>query len=107
MSRIRSSAKAVFAVVLAASLVVGCSSGASSGPTATGTQDSVDAALKAGGTITYWSWTPSAKEQVAAFEKEYPNVKVNYVNAGTNKEEYAKLQNSIKAGSGGPDVAQI
>jgi multiple sugar transport system substrate-binding protein len=107
MSPIRSRAKAVFAVALAATLAVGCSSGASTGPAATGNQDSVDAALKAGGTITYWSWTPSAKEQVAAFEKEYPNVKVDYVNAGTNKDEYTKLQNAIKAGSGAPDVAQI
>ncbi|HEY2062272.1 MAG TPA: sugar ABC transporter substrate-binding protein [Amycolatopsis sp.] len=108
MSRIRTRAKVFAAVVLAAALAAGCSSGGSSGPAgATGTQDSVDAALKAGGTITYWSWTPSAKDQVAAFEKEYPNVHVNYVNAGTNKDEYTKLQNAIKAGTGGPDVVQI
>lgn len=109
MSRFRTRAKAAAAVALAAALAVGCSSGGtSSAPAAaTGTQDAVDAALKAGGEITYWSWTPSAKDQVAAFQKEYPNVKVNYVNAGTNKEEYTKLQNAIKAGSGAPDVAQI
>ena len=110
MSRIRNHAKAAVAVALAAALAVGCSSGGGSSTApaaATGTQDSVDAALKAGGEITYWSWTPSAKDQVAAFQKEYPNVKVNYVNAGTNKEEYTKLQNAIKAGSGAPDVAQI
>ncbi|MGW5718330.1 ABC transporter substrate-binding protein [Amycolatopsis sp. NPDC003865] len=109
MSRFRTRAKAAAAIALAAALAVGCSSGGtSSAPAAaTGTQDSVDAALKAGGEITYWSWTPSAKDQVAAFQKEYPNVKVNYVNAGTNKEEYTKLQNAIKAGSGAPDVAQI
>ncbi|SDW29405.1 multiple sugar transport system substrate-binding protein [Amycolatopsis xylanica] len=102
MSRIRSRVRAAAAVALAATLAA-----CSSGTTPAGNQDSIDAALKAGGTITYWSWTPSAKDQVAAFEKEYPNVKVNYVNAGTNKEEYTKLQNAIKAGSGGPDVAQI
>ncbi|MEU0793431.1 extracellular solute-binding protein [Amycolatopsis sp. NPDC005961] len=109
MSRIRTRAKAAAALALAAALAVGCSSGggSSTAPAATGTQDSVDAALKAGGEITYWSWTPSAKDQVAAFQKDYPNVKVNYVNAGTNKEEYTKLQNAIKAGSGAPDVAQI
>ncbi|MFC0430604.1 sugar ABC transporter substrate-binding protein [Kutzneria buriramensis] len=74
---------------------------------ATGTQDAVDAALQAGGTITYWTWTPSAKAQVEAFEKEYPKVKVNLVNAGTGNDQYTKLQNAVKAGSGGPDVAQI
>ena len=34
-------------------------------------------------------------------------MKVNLVNAGTNTEEYTKLQNAIKAGSGAPDVVQI
>src|SRR5690606_41181 len=57
--------------------------------------------------ITYWSWTPSAEAQVAAFEEAYPNVTVNLVNAGTANEEYTKLQNAIKAGSGGPDVVQV
>ncbi|MGC7098239.1 ABC transporter substrate-binding protein [Amycolatopsis lurida] len=107
MSRIRSSTSAAVAVALAAALAAGCSSGTTGPAAVTGTQDAVDAALRAGGTITYWSWTPSAKDQVAAFEKEYPNVKVNYVNAGTNKEQYTKLQNAIKAGTGGPDVAQV
>ena len=45
---------------------------------------------------------PSAEAQVAAFEKKYPNVKVKLVNAGTNNNEYTKLQNAIKAGSGRP-----
>ena len=67
----------------------------------------LDAALEKGGTITYWTWTPSAEAQVAAFEKQYPNVDVELVNAGTGNDHYTKLQNSIKAGSGGPDVAQV
>ncbi|HEV7183521.1 MAG TPA: sugar ABC transporter substrate-binding protein [Leifsonia sp.] len=97
------------ATVLAASAVLGaslvaCSSG---GGSASGSGSDVDAALKKGGTITYWTWTPSAQAQVAAFEKQYPKVKVNLVNAGTNTTEYTKLQNSIKAGSGAPDVAQV
>jgi multiple sugar transport system substrate-binding protein len=101
--------RAVAALTMAAALATACSSPAqdSGSAKATGTQAAVDAALLAGGTITYWSWTPSAKAQVAAFEQEYPKVKVNYVNAGTGKDEYTKLQNAVKAGSGGPDVAQI
>ena len=71
-----------------------------------GSQDAVDAALKAGGAITYWTWT-DAKKQVEAFQKQYPNVKVKLVNAGTGNDHYTKLQNAIKAGSGAPDVAQI
>src|SRR6185437_10160631 len=88
--------------VIAAALV-GCSSSGSGSSSAT----DVDAALKQGGSITYWTWTPAAKDQVAAFEKEYPKVKVKVVNAGTNTTEYTKLQNAIKAGSGAPDVAQV
>jgi len=85
----------------------GSSDSGSGGDTAAGSQADLDAALEAGGTITYWSWTPSAQDQVDAFEKAYPNVTVNYVNAGTNTDEYTKLTNAISAGSGGPDVAQI
>ncbi|RSM88684.1 sugar ABC transporter substrate-binding protein [Kibdelosporangium aridum] len=97
---------AVAALVTA--MVAGCSSGTSTNqPAVTGNQDAVDAALQAGGTITYWSWTPSGQEQVEAFQKEYPKVKVNLVNAGTGNDHYTKLQNVIKAGSGAPDVAQI
>lgn len=81
-------------------------SGGGSGD-AGGSFDAVEAALETGGELTYWSWTPSAEAQVAAFEKAYPNVKVNLVNAGTNNDEYTKLQNAIKAGSGAPDVVQI
>ncbi|MEO6084165.1 MAG: sugar ABC transporter substrate-binding protein [Umezawaea sp.] len=103
--RHRKAAAAVVALV--AVVATGCSSATNSGPAASGSQESIDAALAAGGTLTYWSWTPSAKDQVAAFEKEFPKVKVNYVNAGTGNDHYTKLQNAIKAGSGAPDVAQI
>ena len=81
--------------------------GNNGGAAASGSLDSIKAALQKGGEITYWSWTPSAEAQVAAFEKAYPKVKVKLVNAGTSNDEYTKLQNAIKAGSGGPDVAQI
>ena len=106
MSPTRRRVKAAVALALTA-LLTACSSGGDTAASTGGSPEALDAALKAGGTITYWSWTPSAKAQVAAFEKEFPNVKVNYVNAGTNKDEYTKLQNAIKAGSGAPDVAQI
>ncbi|WP_136706288.1 sugar ABC transporter substrate-binding protein [Agromyces sp. H66] len=88
-------------------LLAACASGAGSADDGGGSADDLDAALEAGGELTYWSWTPSAEAQVAAFEEAYPNVDVELVNAGTNTEEYTKLQNAIKAGSGAPDVVQI
>lgn len=98
------------AVAIAAALALtlsACSSGSGGSDTGGGSPAALDAALKAGGSITYWSWTPSAQAQVTAFEKEFPNVKVNYANVGTSKDQYLKLLNAIKAGSGAPDVAQI
>jgi multiple sugar transport system substrate-binding protein len=104
------------ATAMAAAVLVGVSLAACSGSDAStesdtapaaGSAAALDAALEAGGEITYWSWTPSAEAQVAAFTKAFPKVKVNLVNAGTNTEEYTKIQNAVQAGSGGPDVAQI
>ncbi|MGW9182437.1 ABC transporter substrate-binding protein [Agromyces sp. NPDC055661] len=96
----------IAAAALAIGALAACSSGGGS-TSAGGSADDLDAALEAGGKLTYWSWTPSAEAQVAAFEKAYPKVDVELVNAGTNTEEYTKLQNAIKAGSGAPDVVQI
>src|ERR1035438_3029379 len=79
---------------LVAATLVGCSSaGSTASGSSTGTA-AIAAALAKGGTITYWTWTPAAQAQVAAFEKAYPKVKVNLVNAGTNTTEYTKLQNA-------------
>lgn len=107
-SRTVSLSRRIAAIVVASALIgtalAGCASNSSGTPA--GSTD-VAAALKKGGTITYWSWTPSAEAQVAAFEKAYPKVHVKLVNAGTNTTEYTKLQNAIKAGSGAPDVAQV
>ncbi|RZS91121.1 carbohydrate ABC transporter substrate-binding protein (CUT1 family) [Motilibacter rhizosphaerae] len=83
------------------------SSGGSAAAAGAGGSDKLAAALQKGGELTYWTWTPSAQAQVKAFEAAYPKVKVNLVNAGTGNDEYTKLQNAVKAGSGAPDVAQI
>lgn len=111
MSIARSAVRRTLSVVAAAALIgtlAACSSGDDgSNSEASGSASDLDAALEKGGKLTYWSWTPSAEAQVAAFEEAYPNVDVELVNAGTNTEEYTKLQNAIKAGSGAPDVVQI
>ncbi|MBT9605115.1 sugar ABC transporter substrate-binding protein [Microbacterium sp.] len=102
--------RAVFALAataLSVGALTACSGGSTGGSSNGGSADDIEKALQEGGELTYWSWTPSAEAQVAAFQKTYPNVKVNLVNAGTNTEEYTKLQNAIKAGSGAPDVVQI
>ena len=105
--RIRTVAVATASIFALGLTLAGCASGGSGADAGSGTADDLEAALEAGGELTYWSWTPSAEAQVAAFEEAYPNVDVKLVNAGTNTEEYTKLQNAITAGSGAPDVAQV
>ena len=83
------------------------SSGSGSGSGSTASAADMAAALQKKSSITVWAWAPQTKDIVTAFEKKYPNVTVNLVNAGTSITEYTKLQNAIKAGSGVPDVAQI
>lgn len=114
----RNAAGAAAGLALAAALAA-CSSSTSSSPSApvsggggggsssASASSSGAAALQQPATLTWWAWAPQDKQLVAEFEKQYPNVKVNLVNAGTGTAEYTKLQNAIKAGSGVPDIAQV
>jgi multiple sugar transport system substrate-binding protein len=92
---------------LAALTLAACGSGSDGDATPAGSADDLQAALEAGGELTYWTWTPTGQAQADAFMAQYPQVDVTVVNAGTAGDEYTKLQNAIKAGSGAPDVAQI
>jgi multiple sugar transport system substrate-binding protein len=106
----RRGAAVVAAGTLAAAALTACSSSSNSGSTSSGATTSATdmaAALQKKSTLTVWAWAPQDKDIAAAFEKKYPNITVNLVNAGTSTTEYTKLQNAIKAGSGIPDVAQI
>ncbi len=98
---------AALAVAAVAAVSLAACSGTSGSGGNGGSASDLDAALKKGGELTYWTWTPSGQDQADAFMKAYPNVKVKVVNAGTATDEYKKLQNAVKAGSGAPDVAQI
>jgi len=70
-------------------------------------QSRIQAALQKPTTLTFWGWAPQTAPVVAAFEKAYPMVKVNYIDMQTNYNEYAKLQTALKANSGIPDVVQF
>ncbi|MCU1447466.1 ABC transporter substrate-binding protein [Cryobacterium sp.] len=98
---------AVVATGLALSLTLAACSGGGAGSAETGNADDIAAALKEKSTITVWAWAPAVEDIATAFEKENPNVTVKVVNAGTGNDQYIKLQNAIKAGSGAPDIAQI
>jgi len=79
----------------------------SSSPESAGSPESLDAALEEGGTIQFWSWTPSAQAQADAFMAEYPNVKVEVTETGGSSDQTMQLQNALTAGSGIPDVVSM
>ena len=54
------------------------------------------------GTITIWSWTDDPKYQIEAFNKVYPNVKVEFTQIG---EDYdVKMQTIVDNEADGPDI---
>ncbi|ROR38052.1 ABC transporter substrate-binding protein [Kitasatospora cineracea] len=96
------------ALVPAAALVLGLTACGSSGAgSAAPAVTDPAAALDTPTTLTFWTWAPNIDKTVALFEQKYPKIKVNVVNAGQSATEYTKMQTAIKAGSGGPDVAQV
>ncbi len=90
---------AVLAVAGMAALgLAGCSGGSSSSSAGSATS----------GTVNWWGWTPelaTAKTYIAAFNKAYPKIKVNYKQV-TIADWEAALRPAL-ASSSGPDVFDI
>ena len=111
MSRFRTVAAVASAAALALSMAACGSSdddtSSAGGGSATVSDADVQAALDKGGNLTVWAWEPTLKQVVTEFQKKYPNVKVDLVNAGTGDKQYTALQNAITAGKGVPDIGQI
>jgi multiple sugar transport system substrate-binding protein len=72
---------------LSAALAAACGSsgGSGGGSSASATavsQSAIDKAMTTPTTLTFWTWVPDIADEVALFEKKYPAIKVNVVNAG-------------------------
>jgi multiple sugar transport system substrate-binding protein len=93
----------MLALIAAIGLIAAACS--STTPKSTASPATINASTK--GSITFWTWVKDMDKEVALFNKKYPNIKVNVVNAGQGSAEYKKLQTALKAGKGAPDVAQI
>src|SRR5581483_11651322 len=86
------------AVVLAVSLLAGCSGGKA----ARGASSSMDPHKTYN--LTYWSWTKGSKAAVDAFNKAHPKIHVTFQQTPAgSKGGYAKVSDAFKAGTG-PDV---
>ncbi|KOV96781.1 ABC transporter substrate-binding protein [Streptomyces sp. NRRL B-1140] len=97
------------AVTLGAALSA-CGGGDSGGSSAAAkpvSRADIDKAMRKPTQLTFWTWVPNIQREVALFEKKYPAIKVNVVNAGQGIKHYTKLRTALKAGSGAPDLAQI
>jgi len=97
MTKIRGTALAGIAVV---SLVLtGCATNAGGG---------ASAAPASSGKVTWWGWTPDtpvAEQYIAAFNKEYPDIKVTYKNF-ENVDFRTSLTPALDSGKG-PDVFDL
>jgi raffinose/stachyose/melibiose transport system substrate-binding protein len=82
---------------------------AASGLVACGSGSSPDAGSATSGTINWWGWSPTdtatANSYIAAFNKEYPDIKVNYKLVNIS-DWVAALRPALASGQG-PDVFDI
>ncbi len=104
--RLLATAAAAVAVLTIAACSDSPSSPAGSAASAVSQAD-IDKAMTTPTTLNFWTWVPDIQQEVALFQKKYPAIKVNVVNAGQGLEAYTKLRTALKAGKGAPDLAQI
>lgn len=97
---------AVCGASLALAALTACQTN-SAQPSPAGSAGDVDAALKKGGELTWWTWSDSTQEQADAFTEEHPNVKINVIKLDNPDTAVTKLQNAVKAGSGAPDIVPV
>lgn len=95
---IRSAAIATGVLVAGALSLSGCS----------GSAPSSDAGSATSGSIQWWSWTPDndlAKREIAAFNKEFPDIKVTYKKVPNA--DYTGVLRPALASNDGPDVFTV
>lgn len=106
------------AAILAISAVVaGCGSSSSSTATQTNskaassgttTTFNTTKSCSSGATrISFWAWVPGMSRAVEKFNATHPKICVQLSDVGNGGNEYTKITQALKAGSGAPDVAEI
>ena len=107
----------VLPVVASAAVLVLAACSGSSAPTETPATGEASAAPSPSGStvpcapgatpVTFWGWSAGYDLAVDQFNATHPDVCVTIENAGAAGDEYTKLSDALKAGSGAPDVAQV
>ena len=115
--RISKPAAAGLAGTLSLFVIAACggSGGTSSGGAAPSGSASPSASVLAGASckgsnatqITFWAWVPGISRAVTEFNKTHPSICVTLSDPGAGNAEYVLLNNTLKAGSGAPDVAEV
>ena len=128
-------ATVVAAGLLAVTTVAACSSGSkpaaqAGGPTESSSTASTDvtssspAPVESGGDaatssapaytcsdsatkLTMWGWAAGYDLAVDQFNRTHPDICVSLQNNGAANDEYTKIGNTLKAGSGAPDIAEV
>jgi multiple sugar transport system substrate-binding protein len=105
------------AATLAMSALVACDGGGSGTGGAAPAQGgaSPSASLVAGAScksssatkLTFWAWVPGMERAVDQFNKTHPSICVTQENPGAGLPTYQALTNTLKAGSGAPDIAEV
>lgn len=108
----------ILCLLLTASMLTGCSSGKNDGtnegtttapttaPTDTTTPVPTVNPADVTGTLEYWTFTDSANNLVAEFNKVYPNVKVNVTVFGGD-EYKTKILTTLQSGQNIPDIFDL
>ncbi|MEU9919010.1 sugar ABC transporter substrate-binding protein [Streptomyces sp. NPDC051001] len=105
---LRRTTAVLLGTALTALSLAACGGGTDNGAKAESVSDAdIQKALDKPTELTVWSWSASLPDVAKAFEKEHPKIKIKVQNVGTSADQYTKLQNAIKAGSGAPDLATV
>ncbi|MBT2514612.1 extracellular solute-binding protein [Arthrobacter sp. ISL-30] len=91
-------------------MITGCSPAGSTTPAkdaAPVAREEFDKAMQTPTKLTFWTWLPDVDQEVALFEKKYPQIDVTVENVGQGGEHYQKVRTALKSGEGAPDVIQV
>ncbi|GAB4002979.1 hypothetical protein GCM10029992_42880 [Glycomyces albus] len=71
-------------------------------PPANLTQTDIDEAMSTPTDLTFWTWVPDIRNEVALFEAAYPAIKVEVVNAGQGTRTTRSSAPPCAPGTAGP-----